>query len=64
MPEGGFTVDEWLVYWSWQYFISTIDVETYIEQIDYIELEMPGALEHERWEAHADYLKLLSRNSR
>lgn len=56
---GGFTLDEWLVHWSWMYFISAIDVDEYLERIDYISPELPGVLDAERWEAHTRYLRLL-----
>lgn len=61
---GGFTVGEWLVYWSWQYFISNIDIDEYVRKIDYIESDMPGALDEIEWNEHTDYLKLLESNSK
>lgn len=56
---GGFTLNEWLIYWAWKYFINSINVLEYLEKIEYITIDMPGVLDAERWDAHTDYLELI-----
>lgn len=54
---GGFTAGEWLVYWTWLYFISEIDVYEYIKKIDYLEPEMPNVLNAFPWDRFHEYLR-------
>lgn len=58
---GGFTLDEWLIHWAWQYFINSITVDEYLEKIDYISADMPGVYESRRWDEHTRYLEVLRR---
>lgn len=54
---GGYTVDEWLIHWTWLYFINSVNVIEYMERIDYITAEMPGALDSNRWQPFYDYME-------
>lgn len=58
---GGFTVGEWLIFWCWQYLINQVNILEFEERINYIKLDMPGALDEHDWNELSDYMKLLSR---
>lgn len=57
LPAGGFTVDEWLIYWTWMYFINQVNFLEYEHRLNYITVDMPGALSNEDWVPVKEYIK-------